>query len=265
MSSTTLPITQGFFVSIGRYVCFSYKILYTTISRPPSWRHIREQLYTMGVMSLSVVSLTGVSTGLVLAAQAFYQLSDKGLSSITGVLVSTAMLTELGPILTAFMVTGRVGASITAELGTMRVSEQIKALQTMGVDPYKYLLAPRMIAAMIMFPLLTIYSIMMGVAGGYFISIYLFHMAPAAYFDPIPLYIDYFDIFIGMIKSLIFSIIIITVACYKGIETRGGASGVGRSTTSAVVISYVIILFVNFFLTLSLHLLHSIINQGLSA
>ncbi|MDN3507954.1 MAG: ABC transporter permease, partial [Simkaniaceae bacterium] len=170
--------------SLGKFIWLIVDVIAATCKRPPSWKLIVTQLYNIGVLSLPVVAMTGFSTGLVLAAQAFYQLADKGMASATGIMVGKAMITELGPILTAFMVTGRVGAAMCAELGTMEVTEQIDALKTMAVNPNRYLVSPRFIAGSIMMPLLTVFSILMGIFGGYLIAVYYFGMSPAAYFDP---------------------------------------------------------------------------------
>jgi phospholipid/cholesterol/gamma-HCH transport system permease protein len=246
---------------LGEYALLIWDVCIVTIKKPPSWYLIREQLYHIGVLSLPVVAMTGFSTGLVLAAQSFFQLADKGLSSATGIMVAKAMLTELGPVLTAFMVTGRVGAAMCAELGTMQVTEQIDALITMAVTPNRYLVAPRFIAGIIMMPLLTAFSIFMGIFGGYLIAVYFFKMAPFSFFDPIPHYIKIFDFFIGLTKTIIFGIFIVTVSCYKGMTTRGGAEGVGRATTNSVVICYTCILFSNFLITLGLNVLQDQINR----
>ena len=133
-------------------------------------------------MSLSVVAITGFTTGFVLAAQSFYQLGEKGMAGVTGVMVAKSMITELGPILTAFMVTGRVGSSMCAELGTMKVTEQIDALKSMAINPNAYLVAPRFFAGIFMIPLLTLFSIAMGIFGGYLIAVYLFHLLPCHLF-----------------------------------------------------------------------------------
>ncbi|MBI2743387.1 MAG: ABC transporter permease [Chlamydiales bacterium] len=226
-----------------------------TLKRPPAPVLVLKQLYDVGVASLPVVAITGFSTGMVLAAQSFYQLADKGLASVTGLMVAKAMITELGPVLTAFMVTGRVGAAMCAELGTMRVTEQVDALQTMAVNPNRYLIAPRLIAGIFMMPLLTIFSIAMGVFGGYLIAVYFFNMAPGSYFDPMPIHITLFDLTTGIVKSFIFGILIMTIACYKGMTTTEGAEGVGRSTTNSVVIAYCCILLSNFFLTVAMNVM----------
>lgn len=246
-----------FLAAVGEYMRLIGFVVYASVKKPPAWSLIREQLYNIGVLSLPVVAMTGLSTGLVLAAQAFFQLSDKGLVGTTGLMVGKAMITELGPVLTAFMVTGRVGAAMCAELGTMKVTEQIDALQTMAVNPHSYLISPRFIAGFIMVPLLTVFSVVMGIFGGYLISVYFFKMPPTQYFDPMPIYINYFDLLIGYTKASVFGFIIITISCFKGINTSGGAQGVGRSTTNSVVICYTIILFANFFITLGLNLLNN--------
>jgi phospholipid/cholesterol/gamma-HCH transport system permease protein len=249
------------FASIGDYILLVLNVLWVIIKRPPSFSLIRDQMYEIGVLSLPVVAITGFSTGMVLAAQAFFQLSDKGLASATGIMVAKAMIVELGPVLTAFMVTGRVGAAMTAELGTMRVTEQIDALRSMAVDPLSYLVAPRFIAGTLMLPLLTVFSAVMGIVGGYVIAVDYYGMASNTFLDPLPVHITSFDLFSGVAKAFMFGIIIITISCYKGMTTSGGAAGVGRSTTNSVVICYSVILIGNFFLTLGLNSSFEYINQ----
>jgi phospholipid/cholesterol/gamma-HCH transport system permease protein len=252
-----------FIEGIGEYISLCLSVLKASCKKPPALRLFLEQLYSVGVTSLPVVAITGFFTGLVLAAQSFYQLSDKGLASITGLLVAKAMITELGPVLTAFMVTGRVGAAMCAELGTMRVTEQIDALETMAVNPGRYLVAPRLFAGTFMMPLLTIFSMVMGIFGGYLIAVYFFGMSPTAYFDPMPTHITTFDLMTGIIKAFVFGLLIVSICCYKGMKTTGGAAGVGKSTTSSVVIAYCCILFTNFFLTLGLNLFRTEIQRVL--
>ena len=241
---------------IGEYVSLVLDVFGASIRRPPPWPLIREQLYHIGVLSLSVVAITGFTTGFVLAAQSFYQLGEKGMAGVTGVLVAKSMITELGPILTAFMVTGRVGSSMCAELGSMRVTEQIDALRSMAINPNSYLIAPRFIAGIFMIPLLTLFSTMMGILGGYLIAVSLFHMSPSTYFEPMQIHITLFDVATGCIKSFIFGVLLVTVCCYKGMKTSGGAAGVGRATTQSVVTSYILILLSDFFLTMALNMIH---------
>jgi len=254
----------SFLVSLGEYVSLMLSVSWIIFSSPPRWRLIREQLYTVGVLSLTVVSLAGFSTGLVLAAQSFYQLQDKGLASLTGLMVAKSMLTELGPLITGFMVTGRIGAAMTAELASMRVTEQIDALKSMSVDPYRYLIAPRYIATIFMFPLLTTFSIVMGVFGGYLIAIYFFKMSPITYWEPIPTYVTPFDFMSGFVKAIFFGILIVSICCFKGLKSKGGAQGVGKATTSAVVICYICILFCNFLFTLGLNVVREEVARWLS-
>lgn len=246
-----------FLVTLGEYSQLLTDTTKAVLWRPPKLHLILKQMYNIGVGSLLVVAITGLFTGLVLAAQSFYQLEGNGLSGITGLMVAKAMMTELGPILTAFMVTGRVGAAMCAELGTMRVTEQIDALRTMAVNPNRYLVAPRLIAGMLMMPLLTLFSMIMGIYGGYVISVYFFGMAPSSYFEPMPTHITLFDFFSGNFKAFFFGILIMTISCYKGMNTTGGAEGVGKTTTSSVVICYIAILFSNFFLTMAMNTFHA--------
>ena len=244
---------------VGEYVSLVFDVFGAAFTKPPSWALFRENLFHIGVMSLGVVAITGFTTGFVLAAQSFYQLGEKGLSGVTGVLVGKAMITELGPILTAFMVTGRVGSAMCAELGSMKVTEQIDAMKSMAVNPNSYLVAPRFLAGIFMIPLLTLFSTMMGIFGGYLIAVTLFNMSAASYFDPMQIHISTFDIASGCIKSFIFGVLLVTVCCYKGMKTSGGAAGVGKATTQSVVTSYILILVSDFLLTMGLNL----INQEL--
>ncbi len=261
MSNSVLQILSA----IGEYVLMIVGVIGVTLRRPPSWNLIRDQLYSIGVLSLPVVAITGFSTGMVLAAQAFFQLSDKGLASATGLMVAKAMLVELGPVLTAFMVTGRVGAAMCAEIGTMRVTEQIDAMRSMSVNPQRYLIAPRFIAGISMMPLLSIFSSVMGIFGGYIVAVYYYKMAPNAFLDPLPANINNYDLISGMMKSFVFGIIIVTISCFKGLCTTGGAAGVGRSTTNSVVICYSFILIINFLLTLGLNSSYNFFKQFLSS
>jgi phospholipid/cholesterol/gamma-HCH transport system permease protein len=248
--------TRRILEMLGEYVSLVIDVFAAAAKKPPAWGLVREQMYQLGVMSLSVVAITGFTTGFVLSAQSFYQLGEKGLAGVTGVLVGKSMITELGPILTAFMVTGRVGAAMCAELGTMKVTEQIDALKSMAVNPLAHLVAPRFIAGILMIPLLTLFSIVMGIFGGYLIAVFFFHLSPIVYFDPMKVHITTFDILSGIIKSFIFGVLLTTVCCYKGMKTSGGAAGVGKSTTQSVVTSYILILVSDFLLTMLLNMIH---------
>jgi phospholipid/cholesterol/gamma-HCH transport system permease protein len=175
---------------------------------------------------------------------------------MTGLMVTKSMLVELGPILTAFMITGRVGAAICAEIGSMKVSEQIDALRSMAVSPIQYLVAPRMLAMTCMVPLLTIFSCAMGVFGGYLVAVNLYGMTAHSFFEPLPTHISTFDLISGFMKSFLFGILIVTISCFRGMRTQGGAAGVGNSTTTSVVICYSAILIANFLLTVVMNTLY---------
>lgn len=256
---------QLFLRSVGEYTLLILAVVGVTVRKPPQWSLVRDQMYEIGVRSLPVVAITGFSTGMVLAAQAFFQLSDKGLASATGLMVTKAMMVELGPVLTAFMVTGRVGAAMCAEIGTMKVTEQVDALKSMAVNPLRYLIAPRFIAGLLMMPLLTVFSCLMGILGGYLVAVYIYNMPPNVFLDPLPEHIKIFDLFSGLVKAFVFGIIIVTISCYRGLSTKGGAAGVGRATTNSVVICYSVILIGNFFLTLLLNNSYEAINDWIDS
>lgn len=245
-----------YFSSIGEYIVLYKDVTLSVFKKLPKWSLIRDQLYSIGILSFGVVAITGLSTGVVLAAQSIYQLTPKGLANITGIMVAKAMITELGPVITAFMVTGRVGAAMCAEIGTMKVTEQIDAIKSMAVNPNNFLIAPRFIAGTVMVPLLTFFSVVMGVLGGYMISTYFFHLNGANFYNPIPSSISAFDIIAGGIKSLAFGFLLTTICCFKGMKTKGGAEGVGKATTQSVVISYISILICDFLITLALNSIH---------
>jgi phospholipid/cholesterol/gamma-HCH transport system permease protein len=217
-----------------------------------SWHDLIQQIYFMGVKSQSVVIITGAFTGMVLGAQTFFQFHKVGMDSATLAVVSVSMCSELGPVLTALMVAGRVGASMAAELGTMRVTEQIDALRTMATHPVDYLVAPRLLSGFIVLPLLTAESIAIGIAAAYFIGVHLLGVDPTYSWAHMLRHTDNTDVLTGLIKSVIFGGMIAIIGSYKGMNCGEGAEGVGRATTEAVVYSSIAILISNFFLTLSL-------------
>jgi phospholipid/cholesterol/gamma-HCH transport system permease protein len=250
-----IPVEDSL-TSIGQYVLMVLQVLSSLFSNFPKKDLIATQLYEMGVRSLPLVCSTGMATGMVLAAQSFFQLSDKGLTGATGVMVAKSMLDEIGPILTAFIITGRVGAAICAELGSMKVTEQVDAIKCMGINPLSYLVAPRYVAMGIMMPILTIFSAASGIFGGWFIATSLYGMASQAYLEPIQVYLTTYDLVTNFLKSWIFGLLVVSVSCYKGLSTTGGAAGVGRATTSSVVVTYTLVLAVNFVLTILLNAIY---------
>ena len=218
--------------------------------RPPvRIRAIFKQMEFVGVHSLLVVILTGAFTGGVLAFQAYHGFRLFSAESLVGSTVALAMTRELGPVLTALMVTGRAGSAMAAELGTMRVTEQIDALYTMATNPIKYLVVPRVIAGVLMLPVLTVISDFVGIIGGYLVGVGILKINSGIYVAKMIQIVELEDIFNGLVKSACFGLILSLVGCYKGFYTTGGAAGVGKATTQAVVISSVGILVSDYFLT----------------
>jgi phospholipid/cholesterol/gamma-HCH transport system permease protein len=212
-------------------------------------RQTLEQMSKIGVDSLPIVSLISLFTGMVLALQSAYQMQKMSAEMYIASLVALSMTRELGPVLTALIVAGRVGASITAEIGTMKVTEQIDALETLATNPVKYLVVPRFLALIIMLPLLTLYADIIGGFGGYVIGVYKLGISHAMYMKNTWGPLRHKDVITGLIKSFNFAIIICIVACYEGMKADGGAEGVGKSTTSSVVASFILIIASDCFFT----------------
>jgi phospholipid/cholesterol/gamma-HCH transport system permease protein len=218
--------------------------------RPPfKLNYIFKQMEFIGVHSVFIVILTGIFTGMVLALQSYYGFRKFGSEGLVGATVALSMTRELGPVLTSLMVTGRAGSAMAAELGTMRVTEQIDALTVMALNPIKYLVTPRVIAAFLMLPLLTVIADFVGIVGGYLVGVKLLGINEGAYIDKMIKFVELNDIYNGLVKAAVFGIILSIVSCYKGFYTKGGAEGVGRSTTEAVVASSVTILVTDYILT----------------
>lgn len=216
---------------------------------PLRQRQTIEQMSKIGVDSLPIVSMISLFTGMVLALQSAYQLQRFAAEMYIASLVAFSMTRELAPVLTALIIAGRVGASITAELGTMQVTEQIDALETLATNPVKYLVVPRFMALIIIMPILTLYADIVGIMGGYVVGVYKLGISHAMYMKNTWNPLKYKDIWTGLVKSLVFAIIICIVACYEGMKTEGGAEGVGRSTTSSVVVSFILIIASDCFMT----------------
>lgn len=212
-------------------------------------RLILEQMENIGVRSLSIVMLTAVFTGMVLALQMGNYLSRFGAKPYAGRILALSMLREMGPVLTALMIGGRVGAGITAEIGSMKVTEQIDALRSLGINPIQKLVLPRLLALMIMLPLLTILADFVGILGGLFISVMELDISMDFYLNSIIQFIKFQDLFSGLGKTFFFAFFIAVIACYNGLQVSGGADGVGRATTQTVVTSSITILVSDFFLT----------------
>ena len=206
------------------------------------------QMDSIGVGSLTIIILTGFFTGGVLTIQTFPTLKFYGAQEQTGYLVALSLIRELGPVLTALMVTGRVGSAISAELGSMTVSQQIDAMRALGTDPVRKLVAPRMFALVITLPLLTVIADVVGIGGGWTVATGLYGMSTGTFFTSVREGISADDILGGVIKPIVFAFIIGSISCYKGLSTEGGTVGVGRSTTRAVVTASIIVIVADFFL-----------------
>ena len=231
-------------------VCFMLmEVAYWTFRRPFKFNYLFKQMEFIGVKSLGIVIITGGFTGMVLALQTYYGFRRFSSEGLVGVTVALSMTRELGPVLTALMVTGRAGSAMAAELGSMRVTEQIDALTVMALSPVKYLVVPRVLASLFMVPMLTVIADFVGIIGGYFVGVKLLGINEGIFINKIVRYVDLEDIYNGLVKAAVFGLILSLISCYKGIYTKGGAEGVGKATTEAVVVSSVTILISDYVLT----------------
>jgi phospholipid/cholesterol/gamma-HCH transport system permease protein len=245
---------------LGRLAVMTRDAVGSCLTFKASRRDLFYQIYFIGIKSQAVVLVTGAFTGMVLTAQTYFQFHKVKMDTATLGVVSVAMCDELGPVLTALMVAGRVGAAIAAEIGTMRVTEQIDALRTLATHPIDYLVVPRLIASMVALPLLTVESITLGIISGYVVGSQLLGIDPPYLYYNMLRYTTDTDITFGLIKSFVYGGIIALVGCYKGLSCGMGAEGVGRATTEAVVYSSITILITNFFLTLALQRIYLLIS-----
>jgi phospholipid/cholesterol/gamma-HCH transport system permease protein len=234
---------------LQEYISLSWHAVRGVFSRPFYFHDVIEQLEAIGVGSLTVVLLTGLFTGAVLALQSGLTLDQFGARPIVGRLVAASMVKELGPVLTALMLAGRVGSGIAAELGSMVVTDQINALRALGTDPIRKLVVPRVIAGFVMAPILTVISDFMGILGGGIIAIFQLQVASSVFWKSIidGLYVQ--DAWMGLVKPFFLGFVIVSIGCHVGLRTKGGTQGVGRATTNAVVAASVAVLAVDFFLT----------------
>lgn len=242
---TVLNVTEGW----GHAWIFLWRTITSVFKRPLRIYLILQQLYQIGFNSTFVIALIGIFTGAVLAVQGEYTLAKFGATAFTGSAVALSLIRELGPVLTALMVIGRAGSAITAEIGIMRITEQIDALKSMAVDPMKYLMAPRLIAGIIAVPLLTAIFITIGIFGGYVVGVGLLDLSSGTFISQMESAVEMTDIISGFVKALVFGFIFGWVSCYKGYTCGFGAVGVNRATTQSVVIASVAVLVVDYFLT----------------
>src|SRR5213592_4832918 len=237
---------------LGQLTLLAREIVVSLFTKRLSWRDLLYQIYFIGIKSQSVVLITGAFTGMVLCAQTYFQFHKVQMDTATLAVVSVSMCSELGPVLTGLMVAGRVGAAMAAELGTMRVTEQIDALRTLATHPVDYLVVPRVLASVMALPLLTAESIAVGILAAYTVGTAMLGIDHAYAWHNMLKYTQPQHVLMGVIKAVIFGGVIALIGCYKGMNCREGAEGVGRATTEAVVYGCITILISNFFLTLFL-------------
>lgn len=248
MSRKSIPL-EGYFTEMGRFFEILGRTFAWTFRPPYDFQQLTRQMVRIGVDSLPVVLLTALFTGMVMALQTFSTLKRFNAEGFVGSLVALSMVRELAPVISSLLIAGRCGSAMGAELGTMRVTEQIDALEVLATDPVHYLVVPRVWATVFMLPLLIVVADVIGIVGGYLISVVYFGANPVTYVENTFRFMDLADLSSGLIKAAVFGLIIAVVGCQKGYFTRGGAEGVGRATTRAVVLASIAILISDFFLT----------------
>jgi len=238
-----------FIRELGRMGLFLAESFFLMVFPPYLLNRVVKQINFIGVKTILVIVLTGAFTGMVLALQIYTTLVRFGAEAKLGSVVALSLIKELGPVISALMVTGRAGSALTAEIGIMRISEQIDAIDAMALNPYKYLIIPNLLAAIISLPLLNAIFVVVGVFGGYSVGVGLMGLSSGTYFGGIRDFVDASEILEGLYKSLSFGVLIAWISCYKGYFTGYGAEGVSRATTQAVVLSSVMILIWDYFMT----------------
>jgi len=242
----------GFLAAAGRLVNFAGLALATAFSPPFHPRAMLRQMVDIGYFSLPVVGLTAIFTGMVLALQSYTGFSRFAAEGAVATVVVLSVTRELGPVIAGLMVAGRVGAAMAAEIGTMRVTDQIDALTTLSTNPLRYLVLPRLIAGLVTLPLLVVIADIIGVFGGYLVGVYRFGFNPSAYLARTQQYLETSDVVSGLVKAAAFGFIVALMGCYHGYYSRGGAQGVGQATTAAVVSASILILFFDYAITQAL-------------
>jgi phospholipid/cholesterol/gamma-HCH transport system permease protein len=234
---------------LGSFFSLLVEAIRALFQRPFRWRQIVKQLEFIGVNSGFIIVLTGFFTGAVLALQSGKGFRLFNAEGVTGSMVALALMRELSPVVTSLMVAARCGSAMAAEIATMKVTQQVDALRVMNVDPVGYLISPRVVATVVMMPLLSILFTALGMIGSYVVSIHVLGINDAIYFDKIQQYVELQDLFDGLIKATAFGLVVAVVGCHRGFNADGGAEGVGKATTQAVVIASVTILVVDYFIT----------------
>lgn len=243
---------MNWLVGLGSITIFVTRTVRWLLTRLPHKGTIWSNFYQIGVLSLPVVALTGTFIGMVLVVQSYVQFRELHMEAKLGAVINMSLVRELGPVLAATMLAGRVGSSMAAELGTMRVTEQIDALTSLGANPIHYLVVPRFLACLLLIPALTIMADFMGVIGALFYAVFLLNIDSRAYLENSAQFVGSFDLFVGLFKSLFFGAAIALIGCHRGFNCDPGAEGVGRAATSAFVYSFVVILLLDLILGISL-------------
>ena len=239
----------SFVLHIGELTLFIGRSLYNSVTPPFYWKLLLRQMMDIGFYSLPVVGLTTIFAGMVIALQSYSGFASFGAESTVAQVVLISVTRELAPVLSALMVAGRIGAAMAAEIGTMRVTEQIDALVTLSTNPFKYLVAPRLIAGILVLPLLVLIGDVIGIFGGYVVGVYKLGFNPANYVNATLQNLQSLDITTGVVKAAVFGFIISLMGCYNGYKSKGGAQGVGTATTNAVVSASILILIFNYIIT----------------
>ncbi|MBX9743025.1 MAG: ABC transporter permease [Chthoniobacterales bacterium] len=248
------PLAQAFYLYLGQTALLVMESLHSIVKGRVRWTLVLGQLVDIGYGSQFVVIVTGAFTGAVFTAQIFYQFSTLNMSSAVGPVVCVALFRELGPVLTGLMVAGRVGAAMSAEIGTMKVTQQLDALRALAVHPIDYLVVPRVVAMIISMPLLVAECVFFGILSAYFVATQLLAIPSVYFLQNIQRFIDGHNLVMSLVKGFVFAIIIVFISCQQGLTTREGAVGVGKATTEAVVLCSLCILIGNFFLTMVLNM-----------
>jgi len=248
--------TYDALVVLGDWSIFAGRTLAWMLRRRPSRGTLLPIFYSVGVHSVTVIMITGTFIGMVLAVQSYGQFHQLGLATRLGAIINMSVVRELGPVLATTMLAGRIGSAMAAELATMRITEQVDALDSMGVNPIHYLVVPRFIACVLLIPLLTILADFMGVMGGALISTKVYQIEAHHYWTHAQESVGLWDLFSGLSKSTFFGAAIALISCHRGLNSRPGAEGVGRSATEAFVVSFIVILALDFFLALFMNSLY---------
>ena len=257
-----LPITGPLaraMVGLGDWSLFAARAIRGAVGRAFSRRELLRVAVEVGIGSLSVVAVTGMFIGMVLAVQTYSQFHTVGLETSLGAVIHLSVVRELGPVLAAVMLAGRVGSAMAAELATMRVTEQIDALACLGVDPVKYLTAPRFLACLLMIPLLTVFADLTGLVGSTLICLHVYGIDPHHYWQHSRGFVGVWDVGVGLAKAFVFGGVLSLIACHRGFHSKPGAAGVGRAATEAFVVSFVAIIVIDFVMAMFSNTLYDVI------